>query len=69
MLDYAGAPIEDLKYVKSHVKHAKVGISGGITVDQLPEIAKAEPDWVVVGSALYKAPDPIAVARAVAEFH
>lgn len=69
MLDYAGAPIEDLRYVKSHVKHAKVGISGGITVDQLPEIAKAEPDWVVVGSALYKAADPVAVAKAVAEFH
>lgn len=68
MLGYAGAPIEDLKYVKSHVKHAKVGISGGITVEQLPEISSADPDWVVVGSALYTAPDPIAVAKAIAEF-
>ena len=68
MLIHDSAPIDDLKYVKSHVKHAKVGISGGISPEQMPEIMSAAPDWVVVGSALYMAEDPLAVARAIHAF-
>lgn len=68
MLIHDSAPIDDLKYVKSHVKHAKVGISGGISPEQMPEIMSAAPDWVVVGSALYTAEDPLSVARAIHAF-
>ncbi|MGN0184581.1 MAG: orotidine 5'-phosphate decarboxylase / HUMPS family protein [Aristaeellaceae bacterium] len=65
MLNCISAPIEALKVIKANVRHAKAGISGGITPEQMPEIAAAQPDWVVVGSALYTASDPIAVAKAL----
>lgn len=65
MLNCISAPIEALKVIKANVRHAKAGISGGITPEQMPEIVAAQPDWVVVGSALYNAKDPVAVARAL----
>ena len=65
MLNCISAPIEALKVIKANVRHAKAGISGGITPEQMPEIAAAQPDWVVVGSALYNAKDPVAVAKAL----
>lgn len=68
MLNCISAPIEALKVIKANVKHAKAGISGGITPEQMPEIVAAQPDWIVVGSALYNAEDPLAVARAFAKY-
>lgn len=65
MLNCISAPIEALKVIKANIRHAKAGISGGITPEQMPEIVAARPDWVVVGSALYKAQDPVAVAKAL----
>lgn len=65
MLNCISAPIEALKVIKANVRHAKAGISGGITPEQMPEIVAAQPDWVVVGSALYTASDPVAVAKAL----
>lgn len=65
MLNCISAPIEALKVIKANVRHAKAGISGGITPEQMPEIVAAQPDWVVVGSALYTAKDPVAVAKAL----
>lgn len=65
MLNCISAPIEALKVVKANVRHAKAGISGGITPEQMPEIVAAKPDWVVVGSALYNAKYPTAVAKAL----
>ena len=65
MLNCISAPIEALKVIKANVRHAKAGISGGITPEQMPEIVAAQPDWVVVGSALYNAKDPVAVAKAL----
>ena len=68
MLNCISAPIEALKVIKANVTHAKAGISGGISPDQMPEIAAAQPDWVVVGSALYNAQDPVTVARALKSY-
>lgn len=68
MLNCISAPLEALKVIQENVRHAKAGISGGITVDQMPEIAAAGPDWVVVGSALYGAEDPAAVAKALKSY-
>lgn len=65
MLNCISAPIEALKVIKANVRHAKAGISGGITPRQMPEIVAEKPDWVVVGSALYQAADPLSVARAL----
>lgn len=63
MLDCISAPIEALKVIKANVRNAKAGISGGITPDQMEEIAAAQPDWIVVGSAIYKAKDPLKVVQ------
>ncbi|HIU33675.1 MAG TPA: orotidine 5'-phosphate decarboxylase [Candidatus Pullichristensenella excrementigallinarum] len=68
MLNCISAPIEALKVIRANVKRAKAGISGGITVNQMPEIMAAKPDWVVVGSALYNAEDPAAVAKALKSY-
>lgn len=68
MLNCISAPIEALKVIKANVRHAKAGISGGISPEQMPEIVAAKPDWVVVGSALYNAKDPVAVAKALKSY-
>lgn len=68
MLNCISAPIEALKVIKANVRHAKAGISGGISPEQMPEIVAARPDWVVVGSALYNAKDPVAVAKALKSY-
>lgn len=68
MLNCISAPIEALKVIKANVKHAKAGISGGITPEQMLEIAAVQPDWVVVGSGLTLAKDPVQVARALREY-
>ncbi len=65
MLEGVSAPLEALQVLRNHVSRAKAGISGGITADQMSVIAEAGPDWVVVGSALYRAEDPEAVAKAL----
>lgn len=61
------APINAVAQCKAIVKHAKIGISGGITLDYMSEVAKVNPDWVVVGGALYNAEDPIAIAKTIKE--
>lgn len=68
MLNCISAPIEALDVIKANVTHAKAGISGGITPEQMPDIVPHAPDWVVVGSALYNAKDPVAVARALKSY-
>ena len=44
MLNCISAPLEALKVIKANVKNAKVGMSGGITVDQMPDIVARKPD-------------------------
>lgn len=68
MLDCISAPLEALKVIQDNVSRAKVGISGGITPEQMPEIAAAQPDFVVVGSALNNAGTPENTAKALRSY-
>ncbi|RBW68210.1 3-hexulose-6-phosphate synthase [Bacillus taeanensis] len=43
---------EDLQTIKSVVKHAKTAIAGGIKLETLPEVIKAQPDLVIVGGGI-----------------
>ena len=54
----ATSPEELLKIVKSSIRHAKLGVAGGITLETLPEVMKGEPDLIIIGSAITKSPDP-----------
>ncbi len=51
-------PEEALKLIKGSVKHAKIGVAGGINLETLPGIVEAGPDLVIIGSAIYKSADP-----------
>lgn len=69
MLNCIGAPIEALKVIKANITgDCKAAISGGITPDKMEEIIKEQPDVVIVGSAITKADDPAAVARAIKSY-
>lgn len=43
---------EDLLTIKRVVKHAKTAVAGGIKLDTLPEVIKANPDLVIVGGGI-----------------
>ncbi|WML47014.1 3-hexulose-6-phosphate synthase [Neobacillus sp. PS3-34] len=43
---------EDLKAIKDVVKNAKTAIAGGIKLETLPEVIKAQPDLIIVGGGI-----------------
>ncbi|SES13127.1 3-hexulose-6-phosphate synthase [Gracilibacillus ureilyticus] len=43
---------DDLKTIKRVVKNAKTAVAGGIKLDTLPEVIKAQPDLVIVGGGI-----------------
>lgn len=43
---------EELMAIKRVVKQAKTAIAGGIKLDTLPEVIKAQPDLVIVGGGI-----------------
>jgi 3-hexulose-6-phosphate synthase len=43
---------EDLMAIKRVVKNAKTAVAGGIKLETLPEVLKAEPDLVIVGGGI-----------------
>ncbi|MGN9863691.1 3-hexulose-6-phosphate synthase [Bacillus swezeyi] len=53
---------EDLQTIKRVVKHAKTAIAGGIKLETLPEVIKAQPDLVIVGGGIAGQADKKAVA-------
>jgi 3-hexulose-6-phosphate synthase len=53
---------EDLQTIKRVVKNAKTAIAGGIKLDTLPEVIKAQPDLVIVGGGITGQEDKKAVA-------
>ncbi|ALS26235.1 3-hexulose-6-phosphate synthase [Paenibacillus cisolokensis] len=57
---------EDLATIKRVVKHAKTAVAGGIKLETLPEVIKAQPDLVIVGGGITGQEDKKAVA---AEMH
>ncbi|MEN8701580.1 3-hexulose-6-phosphate synthase [Bacillus infantis] len=58
---------EDLKTIKSVVKNAKTAIAGGIKLDTLPEVVKAQPDLVIVGGGITSQDDKKAAASKMQE--
>lgn len=54
---------EDLQTIKSVVKKAKTAIAGGIKLDTLPEVIKAQPDLVIVGGGITGHKDKKAAAE------
>jgi 3-hexulose-6-phosphate synthase len=46
----------------------KIALAGGINIDSLPTIVPTNPDVLIIGSAITKAADPVAAARAIKEF-
>lgn len=57
---------EDLATIKRVVKHAKTAVAGGIKLETLPEVIKAQPDLVIVGGGITGQEDKKAAA---AEMH
>ena len=53
---------EDLATIKSVVKNAKTAVAGGIILETLPEVIKAQPDLVIVGGGITGQEDIKAVA-------
>ncbi|AZB44389.1 3-hexulose-6-phosphate synthase [Bacillus sp. FJAT-42376] len=53
---------EDLKAIKRVVKNAKTAVAGGIKMDTLPEVIKANPDLVIVGGGITGQDDKKATA-------
>ncbi|WP_153125845.1 3-hexulose-6-phosphate synthase [Peribacillus tepidiphilus] len=53
---------EDLQTIKSIVKNAKTAIAGGIKLETLPEVIKAQPDLVIVGGGITGQADKKSVA-------
>ncbi|MDW8517922.1 3-hexulose-6-phosphate synthase [Priestia flexa] len=43
---------EDLQTIKQVVKNAKTAVAGGIKLETLPEVIKAQPDLVIVGGGI-----------------
>jgi 3-hexulose-6-phosphate synthase len=58
---------EDLRAIKRVVKNAKTAIAGGIKMDTLPEVVKAQPDLVIVGGGITGQDDKKAVAAQMQE--
>jgi 3-hexulose-6-phosphate synthase len=53
---------EDLRRIKGVVKNAKTAIAGGIKLETLPEVIKANPDLVIVGGGITGQEDKQAAA-------
>lgn len=58
-------PLDDLKRIKAVVKNAKTAIAGGIKLETLPEVIKAEPDLVIVGGGIANQTDKKAAAEKI----
>ncbi|MEW9672542.1 3-hexulose-6-phosphate synthase [Ammoniphilus sp. 3BR4] len=58
---------EDLATIKKVVKNAKTAIAGGIKLETLPEVIKAQPDLVIVGGGITSKEDKKAAAAKMQE--
>lgn len=58
-------PFEDLLTIKRAVTNAKTAVAGGIKLETLPEVIKAQPDLVIVGGGITGVADKAAVASEI----
>src|SRR5690606_19495506 len=57
----------DLRTIKNVVKNAKTAIAGGIKLETLPEVIKAQPDLIIVGGGITSKDDKKAEAAKIKE--
>lgn len=57
------SPLDSLRKVKSVITSSKLAVAGGIKPDTIEEVAKEEPDLIVVGGGIANADDPVAAAQ------
>lgn len=57
--------LEDLRKIKTVVKNAKTAIAGGIKLETLPEVIKAQPDLVIVGGGITSKEDKKTAAQEI----
>ena len=62
------APVYEVKELKSYVKKAKIGLSGGINVSFMKEIQNVCPDWVVIGSGITKSEEPLRTIQQIRKY-
>ncbi|MDE4085932.1 3-hexulose-6-phosphate synthase [Planococcus maritimus] len=55
----------DLRTIKSVVKNAKTAIAGGIKLETLPEVIRAQPDLIIVGGGITSKDDKTAEAAKI----
>ncbi|MCM3758344.1 3-hexulose-6-phosphate synthase [Sporosarcina aquimarina] len=55
----------DLRTIKSVVKNAKTAIAGGIKLETLPEVIKAQPDLIIVGGGITGKEDKKSAAQQI----
>lgn len=55
----------DLRTIKSVVKNAKTAIAGGIKLETLPEVIRAQPDLIIVGGGITSKDDKNAEAAKI----
>jgi len=58
-------PLEDLKTMTNHAKHAKLAVAGGISSKTVDQYVTLKPDIVIVGSAIIRAKDPVEEAKKI----
>ncbi|MDU9416974.1 3-hexulose-6-phosphate synthase [Staphylococcus lloydii] len=57
------SPLDSLRKVKSVITNSKLAVAGGIKPGTIEEVAKEEPDLIVVGGGIANADDPVAAAQ------
>lgn len=57
------SPLDSLRKVKSVILNSKLAVAGGIKPETIEEVAKEQPDLIVVGGGIANADDPIKAAK------
>ena len=60
-------PLDDLKEMRSCVKHTALAVAGGINTDTLEDYLEYEPEIVIVGGGITHSDDPAKEAEALAK--
>lgn len=58
---------EMMRFTKEYCKECQISFEGGVTVDNIEEIASYKPDIIIVGKGIWKQSDPKKAAKAIKE--
>ena len=62
------APLENFIKLRTIIKNSMLTIAGGVNLDNIENIAKEDPDNVIVGSAVYNSDNPKEVINKFKEY-